>query len=107
MEYSRVAELHQIGAVGAGRLHHVITEVRQRPVRRRSFIMLYYPPIRSFLSNHYGYYCEECLAERLNLSVDKVRRSVGQRTLADVAVAYRICQSCVKEKTVFALRKCA
>ena len=69
--------------------------------------MPYYPAIRSFLSNHHGYYCEECLAARLNLSVDKVRHSVGDRTLADVTIAYRICQSCVEEKTVFALRKCA
>jgi len=69
--------------------------------------MPYYPAIRSFLSLHHGYYCEECLAARLNLSVDKIRRSVGQRTLADVTVAYRICQSCLEEKTVFALRKSA
>jgi len=69
--------------------------------------MPYYPAIRSFLSNHPGYYCEECLASRLNLSVDKIRRSVGQRTLADVAIAYRICQSCLSEKGVFALRKSA
>ena len=70
-------------------------------------IMPYYPAIRSFLSNHPGYYCEECLAARLNLSVDKIRRSVGQRTLADVTLAYRVCQSCVEEKSVFVLRKCA
>jgi len=69
--------------------------------------MPYYPAIRSFLSNHRGFYCEECLAARLNLSVDKIRRSVGQRTLADVTIAYRICQSCVAEKTVFALRQVA
>jgi len=69
--------------------------------------MPYYPAIRSFLSNHDGYYCEECLAARLNLTVDRIRRSVGQRTLADVRIAYRICQSCIEEKTVFALRKCA
>ena len=69
--------------------------------------MPYYPAIRSFLSNHDGYYCEECLAARLNLTVDRIRRSVGERTLADVRIAYRICQSCIEEKTVFALRKCA
>ena len=69
--------------------------------------MPHYPAIRSFLSNHRGYYCEECLAARLNLSVDKIWRSVGQRTLADVTIAYRICQSCLEEKTVFALRKSA
>jgi len=69
--------------------------------------MPYYPAIRSFLTNHHGYYCEECLAARLNLSVDKIWRSVGQRTLADVTIAYRICQSCLEEKTVFALRTCA
>jgi len=69
--------------------------------------MPYYPAIRSFLSHHDGYYCEECLAARLNLPVEKIRRSVAQRTLADVAIAYRICQSCVEEKTVFGLRKCA
>jgi hypothetical protein len=69
--------------------------------------MPYYRVIRSFLSNHYGYYCEECLAARLNLSVDRIRRSVGRRTLADVTIAYRICQSCVEEKTVFALRRSA
>jgi len=70
-------------------------------------IMPYYPAIRSFLSSHHGYYCEECLASRLDLSVDKIRRSVGQRTLADVSTAYRICQSCLDEKAVFALRKSA
>ena len=69
--------------------------------------MPYYPAIRSFLSNHRGYYCEECLADRLNLSIDEIRRSVGQRTLADVSIAYRICQSCLDEKAVFALRKSA
>ena len=69
--------------------------------------MPYYPAIRSFLTNHHGYYCEECLAAGLNLSVDKILRSVGQRTLADVTIAYRICQSCLEEKTVFALRKSA
>jgi len=69
--------------------------------------MPYYPAIRSFLSNHQGYYCEECLAALLNLTVDKIRRSVGQRTLADVTIAYRICQICIEEKTVFALRKSA
>ena len=69
--------------------------------------MPHYPAIRSFLSNHRGYYCEECLAVRLNLSVDKIRRSIGQRALAEVTIAYRICQSCIEEKTVFALRKSA
>ena len=51
--------------------------------------MPYYPAIRSFLSSHHGYYCEECLAARLNLSVNEIRRSVGQRTLADVSIAYK------------------
>ena len=69
--------------------------------------MPHYRAIRSFLSNHHGYYCEECLAARLHLSVDEIRRSVGQRTLADVSIAYRICQSCLDEKAVFALRKSA
>ena len=69
--------------------------------------MPYYPAIRSFLSNHHGYYCTECLAARLDLSVDQIWRSVGQRTLADVTIAYRICQTCLHEKAVFALRKSA
>jgi hypothetical protein len=69
--------------------------------------MPHYPAIRSFLANHHGYYCEECLATRLNLSVDEIRCSVGQRTLADVTIAYRICQRCLDEKGVFALRKSA
>ena len=69
--------------------------------------MPYYPAIRRFLSTHHGYYCEECLAARLNLSVNEIRRSVGQRTLADVSIAYRICQTCLHEKGVFALRKSA
>jgi len=69
--------------------------------------MRYYPAIRSFLFSHHGYYCEECLAARLHLSVDEIRRSVGQRILADVSIAYRICQSCLDEKAVFALRKSA
>jgi hypothetical protein len=69
--------------------------------------MPYYPAIRSFLFNHHGYYCDECLAARINLSVDEIRRSVGRRTLADISVAYRICQRCLDEKGVFALRKSA
>lgn len=66
-----------------------------------------YPAIRKFLSLHDGYYCEECLAAGLNLPSDAIRRSVGQRTFAEVIVAYRICQSCLAEKGVFALRRCA
>jgi len=69
--------------------------------------MPHYRAIRSFLSNHHGYYCQGCLAARLDLSVDEIRRSVGQRTLADVSIAYRICQSCLNEKAVFALRMSA
>ena len=69
--------------------------------------MRYYPAIRSFLFSHHGYYCEECLAARLHLPVDEIKRSVGQRILADVSIAYRICQSCLDEKAVFALRKSA
>jgi hypothetical protein len=69
--------------------------------------MLHYPAIRSFLSNHHGYYCEECLAVRLDLSEDETRRSLAQRTFAEVAMAYRICQSCLNEKAVFALRMSA
>ncbi len=69
--------------------------------------MPHYPAIRSFLSNHHGYYCEECLAARLNLSPDEVRRSVGRRIFAEVTIAYRICQSCLDEKGVFALRTSA
>jgi hypothetical protein len=51
--------------------------------------MPHYPAIRSFLSNHHGYYCEECLTARLNLSEDELRRSLGQRTFAEVTIAYR------------------
>jgi len=69
--------------------------------------MPYYPAIRRFLSTHHGYYCEECLATRLDLSVAEIRRSVAQRSLADVSIAYRICQSCLDERRVFALRKSA
>jgi hypothetical protein len=69
--------------------------------------MLHYPAIRAFLSNHHGYYCAECLAARLNLSTNEIRRSVEQRTWAEVIIAYRICQSCLDEKGVFALRTCA
>jgi hypothetical protein len=69
--------------------------------------MPHYPAIRSFLTHHHGYYCEECLAVRLNLSADEVRRTVGQRTFAEVTIAYRICQSCLDERAVFALRKSA
>jgi hypothetical protein len=68
--------------------------------------MSHYPAIRSFLSNHHGYYCEECLAVRLNLSEDEIRCSLGQR-FAEITMAYRICQSCLNEKAVFALRMCA
>ena len=69
--------------------------------------MPYYRAIRSFLYNHDGYYCSVCLAARLELSVDAIRRSVGQRTFAEVAFVYRICQSCLEEKSVFAFRKSA
>jgi hypothetical protein len=48
------------------------------------------PPYRADqeLSLHHGYYCEECLADRLNLSEDEIRRSLGQRTFAEVTMAY-------------------
>jgi hypothetical protein len=69
--------------------------------------MSHYSAIRSFLSNHHGYYCEECLADRLNLSDDEIRRSLGRRTLAEMTMAYRICQSCLNERAVFALRMSA
>jgi hypothetical protein len=66
-----------------------------------------YPAIRAFLSNHHGYCCAECLAVRLDLSANDIRRSVGQRTSAEVTLAYKICQSCLDEKAVFALRASA
>jgi hypothetical protein len=69
--------------------------------------MPYYPAIRNFLCIHHGYYCAECLAARLNLPVNEIRRTVGQRVFADVTVAYRICQNCLDEKAVFALRASA
>ena len=69
--------------------------------------MTHYPMIRHFLTIHHGYYCVDCLAARLALSPDQVRRSVGQRTFAEIAMTYRICQSCLEEKAVFALRACA
>lgn len=69
--------------------------------------MRHYPAIRHFLFDHHGYYCVDCLAARLNLSTDEIRRSVGHGTLAEVTIAYRICQSCLDEKGVFALRASA
>lgn len=66
-----------------------------------------YPTIRNFLSFHHGHYCEACLAAGLSLTRDAIRRSVGQRTFAEVTIAYRICQSCLEETVVFALRACA
>jgi hypothetical protein len=69
--------------------------------------MSHYPAIRSFLSHHHGYFCEECLAARLNLSEVEIRRSLRQRTFAEVAMAYKICQSCLDEKAVFSLRMSA
>jgi len=69
--------------------------------------MPHYPAIRSFPSNHHGYYCEECLADRLNLPRNEIRRIVGQRIFAEVTIAYRICQGCLTEKAVFALRTIA
>lgn len=69
--------------------------------------MPHYPAIRNFLCTHHGYYCAECLAARLNLPVNEIRRTVGQRVFADVTAAYRICQNCLDEKAVFALRASA
>lgn len=69
--------------------------------------MPHYPAIRSFLSNHRGYYCPECLAARLSLPADQIRRSLGLRRAVEVSIAYRICQSCLDETGVFALRKSA
>ena len=66
-----------------------------------------YPAIRNFLSLHPGYYCAECLAVSLNLTSEAIRHSVGQRKFSEVTVGYRICQSCLAEKGVFALRHCA
>ncbi len=69
--------------------------------------MMQYLAIRKFLATHRGYYCEGCLAEQLNLSVDDIRRSLGSRERADVAVTYKICQSCLSEKGVLGLRTSA
>ena len=69
--------------------------------------MLYYFAIRHFLWTHHGYYCAECLAAWLNVRPEEIRRSLGRRTFADISLAYRICQSCLEEKGVFALRKSA
>jgi hypothetical protein len=66
-----------------------------------------YRAIRNFLSLHHGYYCEACLATRLDLPADEIRRSARQRAPAEVTIAYRLCQSCLDEKGVFALRTCA
>src|SRR5262245_51114276 len=41
--------------------------------------MPHYPAIRSFLSNHRGHYCAECLAARLSLPADQIRRILGLR----------------------------
>jgi hypothetical protein len=38
---------------------------------------------------------------------NEIRHIVGQRTLAEVTIAYKICQSCLEEKAVFALRASA
>src|SRR5262245_25988099 len=64
-----------------------------------------YPALRRFLYSHHGYFCESCLAARLHLPADEVDRSLRHRTFAEVAVAYKICQSCLDEKAVFALRQ--
>jgi len=69
--------------------------------------MPHYAAIRSFLSYHDGYYCEERLATRLNLPPEEIRRSLGRRTFAEISLGYRICQSCLEEKGVFARRKSA
>jgi hypothetical protein len=66
--------------------------------------MPHYPAIRSFLSTHRGYYCEGCLAVRLKLPKDEIRRIVRQRAFAEVTIAYKVCQSCLDEKAVVALR---
>jgi hypothetical protein len=69
--------------------------------------MRHYSAIRHFLGTHQGYYCLECLATLLDLSPAEVRRSVGRGTLADITIAYKICQRCLDEKAVFALRRSA
>ena len=69
--------------------------------------MRHYPAIRHFLAHHAGQYCADCLATRLDLPADQVRRSVSQRTFAEITITYRICQSCLEEKAVFALRASA
>ena len=66
-----------------------------------------YSAIRHFLARHHGYYCVDCLAARLKVSPNQVQRSVAQRTHADITMAYRICQSCLEENAVFALRASA
>jgi len=63
--------------------------------------------ISRFLTTHRGYYCEKCLAEQLNLSVDDIRWSLGHRKLADVALRYTVCQECLSEKSVVGLRRSA
>jgi len=70
-------------------------------------MMLHYSVIRHFPSTQHGYYCSECLAARLNLPPEEIRRSLGRRALPEAALAYRLCQSCLDEKGVFALRRSA
>jgi len=63
--------------------------------------------IRKFLANHRGYYCEECLAERLRCSIDEIRYGLGGREAMSIAVVYRFCQGCLSEKPVYGLRASA
>jgi hypothetical protein len=63
--------------------------------------------IWKFLATHRGYYCEGCLAEQLNLSVEDLRQCLSHRELADIAITYRVCQSCLAEKRVVGQRRSA
>lgn len=53
-----------------------------------------------FLVRQGGYYCEECLAERVGVSVDEIRR----RPSSDFVALYRLCHGCHCERRVIALR---
>src|SRR5262245_40913348 len=97
--------IHETSAIILGTYRRLMSASSGARCSPGGVVVAHYLAIWKFLATHRGYYCEECLAEQLNLSADDVRRSLRHR--ADVALRYTICQRCLSEKSVLGLRRSA
>ena len=63
-----------------------------------------YLSIGMFLATHRGHFCEACLAQQFQFSIDDIRARVGQGEWGDITITYGICQTCLSEHEVVGRR---